>query len=108
VKANPKGESDAEKIARLEGWVRDLQSGMYINCVYCGHRYGPEDKVPSSMADMLKRHVAQCPEHPMAKCVKALEAASHGLRSYQFGNAAPALAGEMADHIDALLKEIAA
>ena len=36
---------------RLEQWVNDLQSGMYINCVYCGHRYGPNpslDQTPSS------------------------------------------------------------
>ena len=24
---------------RLQAHVDDLQSGMYINCVYCGHRY---------------------------------------------------------------------
>lgn len=52
---------------RLRKWVDDLQSGMYINCVYCGHRYGPQDKVPTSMADVLKEHVEQCPEHPMSK-----------------------------------------
>ncbi len=101
-------ESDVERIVRLEGWIRDLQEGVYVNCVYCGHRYGREGQVPVAMADVLKHHVAQCPAHPMSKCVKALEAASHGLRSYQFGTGAPALAEEMADHIDALLKEIAA
>lgn len=58
-------DKDAE-IARLKQWVNDLQSGMYINCVYCGHRYGPQDEVPSSMADVLKEHVEQCPEHPMS------------------------------------------
>jgi len=51
---------------RLQQWVDDLQSGMYVNCVYCGHRYGPEDKVPSSMADALKAHIEQCPKHPMS------------------------------------------
>jgi len=39
---------------------------MYINCVYCGHRYGPQDKVPGSMAFTLKEHVKKCPKHPMA------------------------------------------
>lgn len=52
---------------QLKQWVNDLQSGMYVNCVYCGHRYGPEDEVPASMADVLKAHIEQCPEHPMAK-----------------------------------------
>ena len=50
---------------RLRKWVEDIQSGMYVNCVYCGHRYGPGDATPVSMADALKAHVEQCPEHPM-------------------------------------------
>lgn len=56
-----------EKVLRLQRWVADLHSGMYINCVYCGHRYGPENEVPATMADVLKEHVEQCPEHPMSK-----------------------------------------
>jgi len=56
-----------EENERLKIWVADLQSGMYINCVYCGHRYGPEDEVPASMADVLKQHIEECPEHPMSK-----------------------------------------
>ena len=55
---------------RLSDWVNDLQAGMYINCVYCGHRYGPDNKVPATMADVLKEHIEQCPEHPLSK-VKA-------------------------------------
>ena len=51
---------------RLTAWVEDLQSGMYVNCVYCGHRYGPGETTPVSMADALKEHVEQCPEHPMS------------------------------------------
>ena len=62
-----------QEIARLRQWVADLQSGMYVNCVYCGHRYGPADEVPVSMADTLKQHVAQCPDHPMSKLVQAME-----------------------------------
>ena len=52
---------------RYTQWVNDLQSGMYVNCVYCGHRYGPEDEVPTSMADALKEHIEQCPQHPMSQ-----------------------------------------
>ncbi len=55
---------DAEK--PWQRWVNDLQAGMYINCVYCGHRYGPDDEVPATMADALKEHVERCPEHPMS------------------------------------------
>ncbi|KKL85795.1 hypothetical protein LCGC14_1951120 [marine sediment metagenome] len=65
--------SAAQEIERLKAWVNDLQAGMYINCVYCGHRYGPDDEVPESMADVLKEHVEQCPEHPMSKVKKDCE-----------------------------------
>lgn len=61
---------------RLQEWVHDLQSVMYINCVYCGHRYGPEDEVPATMADALKEHIEQCPKHPMS----ALKAENAKLR----------------------------
>lgn len=61
------------EIERLQQWIHDLQSGMYINCVYCGHRYGPQDEVPATMADALKEHIAQCPKHPMSKVLQALE-----------------------------------
>lgn len=27
-----------DEVSRLTKWVSDLQSGMYVNCVYCGHR----------------------------------------------------------------------
>lgn len=52
---------------RLRHWIDDLQSGMFINCVYCGHRYGPRESTPVSMADVLKEHVMRCPEHPLSK-----------------------------------------
>ena len=55
------------EIDQLKQCINDLQSGMYINCVYCGHRYGPKDKVPATMADALKEHIEQCPKHPMSK-----------------------------------------
>ncbi|MDE2232526.1 MAG: hypothetical protein KGJ90_00140 [Patescibacteria group bacterium] len=56
----------ARAVQEMAKWVNDLQSGMFINCVYCGHRYGPSDEVPASMADVLKAHVEQCPKHPMS------------------------------------------
>jgi len=58
---------DTPEVARLKKWVADLQSGMYVNCVYCGHRYGPGETTPASMANALKKHIEQCPEHPMSK-----------------------------------------
>jgi hypothetical protein len=63
------------------------------------------------MADILKLHIEQCPEHPAsqlkirtAALTKVLGAALHCVRSYQYGNAAPALAEEMGDAIEAVLK----
>ena len=67
-----------EEVERLSRWVADLQSGMYVNCVYCGHRYGPGETTPVSMADALKAHVERCPKHPMSKlrdaALEAIEA----------------------------------
>ena len=59
-------DAQAAEIARLKAWVDDLQSGMYVNCVYCGHRYGPGETTPVSMADVLRAHVESCPKHPMS------------------------------------------
>jgi len=60
-----KQKAEAER-DRLQQWVHDLQAGCYINCVYCGHRYGPDDEIPATMADALKEHIEQCPKHPMS------------------------------------------
>lgn len=69
--------------SRLRQWVNDLQSGMYVNCVYCGHRYGPESEVPASMAEVLKQHIEQCPEHPMSKLKSQLVEAVKALKIWQ-------------------------
>lgn len=61
------------RVVELEQWVHDLQSGMFINCVYCGHRYGPQDEIPATMADALKEHIEQCPKHPMSALKKELD-----------------------------------
>jgi len=57
----------AAKLKQARQWVSDLQSGMYVNCVYCGHRYGPDPVTPVAMAEVLKKHIQECPEHPMSK-----------------------------------------
>lgn len=66
----------SDELARLEQWVDDLQSGMWVNCVYCGHRYGPDPGTPTSMADVLKAHVETCPLHPMAAAKRRLAEAT--------------------------------
>jgi len=73
------------ELAELKQWIKDLQSGMYVNCVYCGHRYGPKETTPVSMADALKEHIEQCPKHPMsalkARAEKAEAALEHLFRA---------------------------
>ena len=64
---------------RLRDWVSDCQSSMYVNCVYCGHRYGPDKDTPVAMADILKQHIAVCREHPMAALVTALRTAINSI-----------------------------
>lgn len=54
----------ASTVEDTQAWVRDLQSGMYVNCVYCGHQYGPSETTVASQA--LTAHVEQCPKHPMS------------------------------------------
>jgi DNA repair exonuclease SbcCD ATPase subunit len=61
------------EVQRLKQWVADCQSGMYINCVYCGHRYGTREDTPVAMADVLKEHIEQCPQHPLSAMKKAHE-----------------------------------
>ena len=65
--AESRAEQAEAELKRYKEWVNDLQSGMYVNCVYCGHRYGLADKVPVSMAESLKQHIENCTEHPMSK-----------------------------------------
>lgn len=53
-----------DTIKALEAWVNDLQAGLYINCVYCGHRYGPgETETPAAA---LTAHIETCPKHPLS------------------------------------------
>lgn len=67
-------EERGDEILRLNKWIDDCQSGMYINCVYCGHRYGPDDgKHLVSMREALHKHVESCPKHPMFKLKQQVE-----------------------------------
>jgi hypothetical protein len=52
-------------------WIADLQSGMYINCVYCGHRYPPG--TPDVRDDVLYEHIKKCPKHPLSKALNEIE-----------------------------------
>jgi len=69
-----------EQNEKLEAWIDDLQSGMYINCVYCGHRYGPNTpRVETTMRKALEEHIASCPKHPLSKAKSELEQARREL-----------------------------
>lgn len=85
-KAEVAAEKDAE-IERLREWVNDLQSGMYINCVYCGHRYGPSDEVASTMQQALYDHIAVCPEHPLSRANAEIARLKDGLETIANGPA---------------------
>lgn len=76
-----------------EAWVADLQAGMYVNCVYCGHRYGSESETPVSMADVLKAHIEQCPKHPLSEVRARLEALADKMSTY--GPSCVRFAGEL-------------
>lgn len=58
---------------RLIDWVNDLQSGMYLNCAYCGYRFGHNDDISTSMSEELKKHIEQCPKHPLFSTKKENE-----------------------------------
>lgn len=55
---------------RLERHVADLMSGKYVNCVYCGHRYGPAGKTPVTQAELLHEHIKKCEKHPLCALQK--------------------------------------
>jgi len=61
-------EEDNKKLVQ---WVADLQSGLYINCVYCGHRYPPG--TPDVRDNILYEHIKICPKHPLAHALAEIE-----------------------------------
>jgi hypothetical protein len=83
------------EIGRLKRWIADLQSGMYVNCVYCGHRYGPGETTPVSMASALKAHVEVCPEHPLAALRKKASTAILMIENGQHEDAVRLLSEEL-------------
>lgn len=82
---NGREERLCSEVDRLRAWVNDLQSGMYVNCVYCGHRYGPGETTPVTMANALKAHVESCPKHPMSALKARAEAAEQRVRELEEG-----------------------
>jgi len=91
---------------RLKRWVNDLQSGMYVNCVYCGHRYGPQDEVPASMADVLTQHIAHCEKHPMNALRSAIEKIYVRIREWERTDADSMDDQEQLDSAEEMISEI--
>jgi len=103
------GTSITELLERQRQWIDDLQSGQYVNCVYCGHRYGPEDSTPVSRAELLKQHVQECPEHPMSELRRVLLLVPPLLKQIRgFANDAFGGPSSLTDCIDIVLAEIKA
>ena len=64
-----------------------------------------EDNVPDEEAEATLAYVAKAANaHPLL--IARLEAASHALRSYQFGNTATDLAKDVADACDVVLAQM--
>ena len=89
----------------LEQWVDDLQSGMYINCVYCGHRYGPNSVGKTTMRKALGKHISKCPKHPLsaakAEITVLKESVESWKREYRLINAAQIAAEERVRELEA-------
>lgn len=66
-------EFQKKKEKRLMQWIVDLLSGKYVNCVYCGHRYGPTDTTPTSMSEILTEHIKHCEHHPLNTAITVIE-----------------------------------
>lgn len=61
------------ELYRYKQWIDDLQSELYVNCVYCGHRYGRGEITSVSMGDVFHKHIEQCTQHPMFALKKEVE-----------------------------------
>lgn len=70
----------ARLIIQMQQWVADLLGGLYVNCVYCGHRYGPVEDTPTSNEQLLFEHIIVCPQHPLRAAREGLFAAIGYLR----------------------------
>lgn len=92
-------------LPRLE--LADVASGLDEAVITIDGR--EEDQIIVScensleLADRLIRYV-----NAHAEIVKALTAAAHALRSYEYGNSAPDLAHDIAAHCDAVSKQMGA
>lgn len=62
------------EVDRLKAWIADLQAGMYVACVYCGHRLAGRDAASSKWSDALRAHIETCSQHPASKLKVQLEA----------------------------------
>lgn len=57
----------AQEVSKLRQWVRELQSGLYLNCVFCGENFTGQENF-----NRLTNHIRECPEHPLSRLLTAL------------------------------------
>ncbi len=62
-----------KEIKELDKWIDDLQAGMYINCVYCGHRFKSNPEIYPTMQEVLHEHMENCSKHPLFKANQELK-----------------------------------
>lgn len=62
---------------RLQKWIRELQNGGSVNCVYCGENFGPIESTEVALADILKKHMLSCVKHPLAAMKQLVYRAFH-------------------------------
>lgn len=90
-------ETPQQELARYRQWVSDLQSAMYVNCVFCGHRYGPLSSAATTSAEILREHIEQCEQHPLsyarADLRSLIESFDLALAEFQNTNVAGMLRG---------------
>lgn len=85
---------------KMEMWVADLQSGKYINCVYCGHRYAPG--TPGIMSQVLYEHIKQCPKHPLSKSEASNKKLREAIKEFRTHCIVPK---DISDTLDKALEE---
>lgn len=61
-----------QTVAAQRRWIEDLQSGQWVNCVFCGHRYIPREASPTDPTALLRSHIASCAKHPLHETREAL------------------------------------
>jgi hypothetical protein len=77
-----------QELERKRKWIEDLQNKGFVNCVYCGCRFGPAETTAPVLSDVLKRHMEECSKHPMSDLKKRLDCSEKGVQELASRNVA--------------------